>query len=132
MNRFASGAVVLSVALLAASCLRKPESAMFKPTAFGAVIEESSGGKQFAQTGTWLPQPVVVQVNDEQGAGVAGALVEFYAAPGVIFDPANALTDSSGQADIRSRRLQSTSHTRRCNTRSRRSHWDTSRHWDGA
>jgi len=97
MNCFTSGAVVLSIAVLAASCLRKPESAMLKPTAFGAVIVESSGGKQFAQTGTSLPQPVVVQVNDEQGAGVAGALVEFSAAPGVIFDPANALTDSSGQ-----------------------------------
>jgi len=97
MNRFTSSAVVLSVAVLAASCLRKSESAMLKPTAFGAVIVESSGGKQFAATGTWLPQPVVVQVNDEQGAGVAGALVEFSAVPGVIFDPVNALTDSSGQ-----------------------------------
>jgi len=58
MNHFASGAVVLSVAVLAASCSRRPESAMLKPTAFGAVIAESSGGKQFAQTGTWLPQPV--------------------------------------------------------------------------
>ena len=44
-----------------------------------------------------LPQPVVVQVNDEQGTAVAGALVEFSAAPGVTFDPANGLTDSSGQ-----------------------------------
>ena len=48
-----------------------------KPTAFGAAIVESSGGKQVAQTGALLPQPIVVQVNDEQGTAVAGALVEF-------------------------------------------------------
>jgi mono/diheme cytochrome c family protein len=68
-----------------------------KPTAYGAAIVESSGGKQTAQAGTALPQPVVVQVNDEQGTAVAGALVEFSAAPGVAFDPAYGLTDSSGQ-----------------------------------
>ena len=33
----------------------------------------TSGGKQIAQTGGLLPQPVVVQVIDEQGAAVAGA-----------------------------------------------------------
>jgi mono/diheme cytochrome c family protein len=97
-----SSAVILAVAvlatLLAGSCSRKSESAARpKPTAFGAAIVESSGGKQFAQTGSLLPQPVVVQVNDEQGTAVAGALVEFAAAPGVAFDPASALTDSSGQ-----------------------------------
>ena len=98
MNRFASGVLILSVAALAASCSRKPDSAALKPTAFGAAMVESSGGKQFGQAGTPLPQPVVVQVNDEQGAAVTGALVEFAAAPGVTFDPVSALTDSSGQA----------------------------------
>lgn len=99
MNRLASGVLILSVALLAVSCSRKSESesAAVKPTSFGASIVESSGGKQFAQAGTSLPQPLVVQVNDQQGAAVAGALVEFAAAPGVTFDPASALTDSSGQ-----------------------------------
>jgi mono/diheme cytochrome c family protein len=97
MNRFASRILVLSVAALAASCSRKPDSAALKPTAFGAAMVESSGGKQFGQSGTPLPQPVVVQVNDEQGAAVTGALVEFAAAPGVTFDPVSALTDSSGQ-----------------------------------
>ena len=82
----------------ATSCSRKTESVPLpKPTAFGAAIIESSGGKQFTQTGTLLPQPVVVQVNDEQGNAVTGALVDFTAAPGVSFDPSNALTDSSGQ-----------------------------------
>ena len=84
--------------LLATSCSRKTESAPLpRPTAFGAAIIESSGGKQTAQTGSLLPQPVVVQVNDEQGTAVAGAMVEFSAAPEVAFDPPNGLTDSSGQ-----------------------------------
>ncbi|MGO9127756.1 MAG: c-type cytochrome [Terriglobales bacterium] len=91
-------AFLLGFALLGSSCSRKSESAMLpKPTAFGAAIVESSGGKQIAQTGSLLPQPVVIQVNDEQGNGVTGALVEFAAAPGVTFDPPNGLTDSSGQ-----------------------------------
>jgi mono/diheme cytochrome c family protein len=90
--------VAILAILLATSCSRNTESAPLpKPTAFGAVIIESSGGKQTAQTGGLLPQPVVVQVNDEQGTAVAGALVEFSAAPGVAFDHPNALTDSSGQ-----------------------------------
>jgi mono/diheme cytochrome c family protein len=91
-------AFLLGLALWASSCSRKSESAgAHKPTAFGAAIIESSGGKQFAQTGSLLPEPVVVQVNDAQGTAVAGALVEFAAAPGVTFDPSSGLTDSSGQ-----------------------------------
>ena len=90
--------LIVGLALLATSCSRQIASApQAKPTAFGAAIVESSGGKQFAQTGSLLPQPVVVQVNDEQGTAVPGALVEFSAAPGVVFDPPSGLTDSSGQ-----------------------------------
>jgi len=99
MNRVASVLLILSIAIVATSCSRKSEFAPLpKPTAFGAAIVESSGGRQFVQTGALLPQPVVVQVNDQQGTAVAGALVEFAAAPGVIVDPASGLTDSSGQA----------------------------------
>ena len=58
---------------------------------------ESSGGKQIGATGMVLAQPLVVQVNDEQGTAVAGALVEFSGPAGVSFDPASGLTDSSGQ-----------------------------------
>jgi mono/diheme cytochrome c family protein len=90
--------IALMAAVMATSCSRTNASASpLKPTAFGAAIVESSGGKQTAQTGALLPQPLVVQVNDEQGNGVAGALVEFAAASGVTFDPPNGLTDSSGQ-----------------------------------
>lgn len=98
MKHFASGVTILSMALLAASCSHKSVSTpVIKPTAFGAAIVESSGGKQLAQTGALLAQPVVVQVNDAQGTAVPGALVQFEAAPGVTFDPGSALTDSSGQ-----------------------------------
>jgi mono/diheme cytochrome c family protein len=98
MTRFASLTILLTVAVASMSCVRKQETVTsLKPTAFGAAIVESSGGKQVAQTGTLLPQPVVVQVNDEQGTAVTGSLVEFAAALGVTFDPPTALTDSSGQ-----------------------------------
>jgi mono/diheme cytochrome c family protein len=92
-------AFLLGFVVLGTACSRKGESGTspLKPTAFGATIVESSGGKQFAQTGSTLPQPIVVQVNDTQGTAVPGALVEFTGAPGVAFDPATALTDSSGQ-----------------------------------
>jgi mono/diheme cytochrome c family protein len=91
-------AAAMLAILLSISCSRKVGSAPLpKPTAFAAAIAESSGGKQFGQTGALLPQPVVVQVNDAQGTAVAGALLEFSAVPGVTFDPANGLTDSSGQ-----------------------------------
>ncbi|HTZ96317.1 MAG TPA: c-type cytochrome [Terriglobales bacterium] len=89
---------VFLTASLATSCSRKNASVTLpKPATFGAAIVESSGGKQMAQTGSLLPQPVIVQVNDEQGNGIPGALVQFEAAPGVSFDPAYGLTDSSGQ-----------------------------------
>ncbi len=98
LGRFGSALAVAVASMFAISCSRQTaSSAALKPTAFGAAIVESSGGKQFTQTGSLLPQPVVVQVNDVQGTAVPGALVEFAAAPGVTFDPPHALTDSSGQ-----------------------------------
>lgn len=102
MTRYSPAILLLISATLATSlatsCSRRAGSApLAKPTAFGAAIVETSGGKQTAQTGSLLPQPVVVQVNDEQGNAVAGALVDFSAAPGVSFDPPNGLADSSGQ-----------------------------------
>ena len=97
MNRYTS-LLLPCVLLLNSACCHKSDSvALPKPTAFGAAIVESSGGKQIAQTGALLPEPLVVQVNDEQGTAVAGALVRFSAVPGVTLDPASALTDSSGQ-----------------------------------
>jgi mono/diheme cytochrome c family protein len=68
-----------------------------QPTAFGAALVEVGGGKQVAQTGAALEQPVVVQVNDAQGNAVTGAAVQFRGPAGVLFNPSAALTDSSGQ-----------------------------------
>jgi len=69
-----------------------------KATAAGTAIVESGGGHQVGATGTVLKDPVVVQVNDDQGTAVPGALVEFHGSAGAGFDPAVMLTDSSGQA----------------------------------
>ena len=68
-----------------------------KATAYGAAIVESSGGKQIAEVGTALAQPIVLQVNDEQGNAVTGALVVLRGPNGVYLDPAAGLTDSGGQ-----------------------------------
>jgi mono/diheme cytochrome c family protein len=98
VNRYSLSLVTLLMVVLNTACSHKTNSAALpKPTAFGAAIVESSGGKQIAQIGILLPQPLVVQVNDDKGTAVAGALVEFSAASGVIFDPAYGLTDSNGQ-----------------------------------
>jgi hypothetical protein len=91
------------VALLALStfvgCHRSaPPVSGLKPTATGTAIVESSGGHQIGVTGTALNDPLVVQVNDDQGTAVTGALVEFHGPASVNFDPAVVLTDSSGQA----------------------------------
>jgi mono/diheme cytochrome c family protein len=64
---------------------------------FGTAIVESSGGKQIGATGMVLAQPVVVQVNDAQGAAVVGAPVIFSGLAGVSFDPAIGTTDTSGE-----------------------------------
>ena len=83
------------LALLTEGCSHKskqPEP--LKSTATGAAIVESSGGKQIGYVGMPLDQPVVVQVNDVNGSGVAGAGVYFSGPAGVTFTPAAALTDS--------------------------------------
>jgi|SRR5579872_475858 len=98
MKRYLRTLFVVSLIVIA-GCSRRPGPvSALKPTAFGAALVESSGGKQVGPTGMVLAQPLVVQVNDEQGTAVAGALVEFRGPTGVSFDPASGLTDSSGQA----------------------------------
>jgi mono/diheme cytochrome c family protein len=89
---------VFALALAGAGCSQRSVSAASPAPAFGAALVESSGGKQVASAGAMLPQPLVVQVNDESGNGVAGALVNFRGPAGVSFDPASATSDSSGQA----------------------------------
>ncbi len=93
-------ACTLLVALLSlAGCKHSAlPTAGLKATAAGTAMVESSGGHQVGVTGAALRDPLVVQVNDDQGTAVPGALVEFHGTAGVSFDPAAVLTDSSGQA----------------------------------
>lgn len=88
-----------AVAFMAATGgTRKPApTTALHATAAGVTLVESSGGKQLGTVGAMLPQPLAVQVNDEQGNAVAGALVKFGGPAGVSFDPAEGLTDSNGQ-----------------------------------
>ena len=91
--------LIFLVAAISVSCSRQPRVAVLVagPLAHGSAIVESSGGKQTAGVGTPLAQPVVMQVNDEQGNAVTGALVILHGPNGVAFDPAAGTTDSSGQ-----------------------------------
>jgi mono/diheme cytochrome c family protein len=98
MKRYLRTLFLVSLAVVSAGCTSKPGPASaLKPTGFGAALVESSGGKQIGATGMVLAQPLVVQVNDEQGTAVTGGLVEFSGPAGVSFDPPSGLTDSSGQ-----------------------------------
>ena len=87
---------VLSIAFLLAGCGRHNLTQQLHPAAYGTQIVEVSGGKQVAEVGSALPQPVVLQVNGADGNPVTGALVSFHG-EGLQFNPAQALTDSSGQ-----------------------------------
>jgi len=97
MIQCSSAAAVFSLALLCGCRHMASSNSGLKPTATGTALVESSGGHQLGSTGTALKDPLVVQVNDDQGTAVAGALVEFHGPAGVGFQPAVALTDSSGQ-----------------------------------
>ena len=94
MRAVLSGMLALSVGLY--GCARRTVAAA-APAAYGSALVEVGGGKQSAAVGARLDQPVVVQVNDDQGAAVTGALVTFRGAAGVEFDPPSGPTDSSGQ-----------------------------------
>jgi mono/diheme cytochrome c family protein len=89
---------MLAFTICAGCTIRHATSPAPHPTATGSAIVESSGGKQLGSPGTTLPQPLIVQVNDKQGNAVTGALVSFTGPGTVRFDPAQVLTDSSGQA----------------------------------
>ncbi|MGB9454983.1 MAG: c-type cytochrome [Bryobacteraceae bacterium] len=88
---------LVALALLAAAGCRRVPSSVPAASAFGAAIVDIGGEQQVAGVGATLDQPVVAEVNDAQGNGVAGALVEMRAAGGVRFDPPSGLTGSDGQ-----------------------------------
>lgn len=88
---------ILGGLVMLAGCSRPKTAPAPQATAHGATLVEVSGGKQVAQAGMMLDQPVVVQVNDAQNNAVAGAAVVVRGPAGVSFNPASGLTDSSGQ-----------------------------------
>ncbi len=68
----------LALTLATGGCShRNKQPAPLAATAKGSAIVESSGGKQIGYIGMPLDQPVVVQVNDASGNGIAGAAVYF-------------------------------------------------------
>lgn len=86
------------VIVLTSACQRGAAPVATKPPALiPAAIVEVSGGKQTSTIGTPLDQPLVIQVNDAQGAAVAGASVSFHSAPGVTFQPTSGVTGADGQ-----------------------------------
>lgn len=90
----------LLVLALATNCARKSGTKGPEAKTFGAALVEVSGGKQIAVIGTALDQPLVVQVNDGQGAAVAGAAVSFRAGGGATVTPAEGLTGTDGQLTV--------------------------------
>lgn len=93
-----SAVACIVLPVLVAGCARHPGPAPApRATAAGSALVVSSGDRQLGAPGTPLPQPLVVQVNDDQASGVPGALVQFTGPSGAAFDPAIALTDSNGQ-----------------------------------
>ena len=96
---FSTAILFAALVLTGSNCTRKSTApAAPTATAFGAAIVESSGGKQIAAAGATLPQPLIVQVNDDSGNAVTGAPVSFSGPAGVAFDPQSGITDSSGQS----------------------------------
>ena len=71
-----------------------------QPKAFGAALVEMGGGLQSGAVGTVLDQPLVVQVNNAQGSPVAGVLVTFRAAGGIVLTPSAGLTGDDGQLSV--------------------------------
>lgn len=96
---FIPTSIVVTLAVVAVcGCSRVHKKAsVLHATANGSALVVSSGDRQLTPSGSPLSQPLVMQVNDDQGNGVTGALVKFSAPAGVKIDPAEALSDSSGQ-----------------------------------
>lgn len=91
--------MTLAAVALALSACHPPVAKLSlpQPKGYGSAITMVSGDKQMAATGQVLDAPVVVQVNDQKGAAVAGALVEFDSADGMQFTPPFGFTGADGQ-----------------------------------
>ena len=92
--------VVLLVSLPVGCGRRNAEGSRRPPKAFGAAVVEVSGGEQVAIVGAPLDQPLVVQVNDAQGAPVVGAAVSLQVNGDAIVTPTSGLTGPDGQFSV--------------------------------
>ncbi|HEV2690071.1 MAG TPA: c-type cytochrome [Bryobacteraceae bacterium] len=90
--------VAATVLIVTLACSRRAiQPAVKAPATTPAAIVEVSGGKQISTVGTPLDLPLVIQVNDAQGAAVVGASVSFRSANGVAFQPDWGVTGADGQ-----------------------------------
>lgn len=87
----------LLVLAISACTKNDPGPAAPAASAKGAALVEVSGSKQVQRIGAALDQPIVLQVNDAQGAAVKGALVTVTGTSGTKFEPGAGLTDDTGQ-----------------------------------
>jgi mono/diheme cytochrome c family protein len=94
-------AAMLVVTVCAGCGHRSASAPALQAKAAGTAMVVVSGDKQMGSPGSRLPQPLVLQVNDDQGNAVTGAKVELTGSSGVVFDPAQVLTDDSGQATFK-------------------------------
>ena len=84
-----------------AGCGHRPAAHVLAAKAAGTAMVVVSGDKQLGYPGSQLSQPLVVQVNDDQGNAVTGAKVKLSGPHGVVLDPAQVLTDDNGQATFK-------------------------------
>ena len=97
MNRARIVAAALTLTAMSACTRQSGPATGPQPKAFGAAVVLVSGEKQAAGVGAQLEQALVVQVNDDKGAAVAGALVRLAGSGGVVVTPSHGLTGSDGQ-----------------------------------
>lgn len=98
MKKLRVSSALFAAAITFSGCARKTTpNAGSAAAGTGSALVEVSGGKQAAAVGSTLPQPLIVQVNDDQGNAVSGALVSIHGTSGTAFEPAAGPTDASGQ-----------------------------------
>ena len=99
--RYVSLLGIFLAAVLCVGCMHRPASApAIHAKATGSAIVIVSGDRQLGSPGSLLPQPLVLQVNDDQGNAVPGAVLQLVGPTGVIIQPAQALTDDNGQVTV--------------------------------
>ncbi len=92
----------LSATLLSVGCMHRQSAApALHAKATGSAIVIVSGDRQLGSPGSLLPQSLVLQVNDDQGNAVPGAVLQLAGPAGVTIRPAQALTDDNGQVTVR-------------------------------